>query len=214
MRSFLSLYILAVLAVFGSSSCSFDYGTATGKDDLVPEMVLESMTADRYENAALSVALSAQTLEMYRADRIWAAEEISFIQYATGGTGEIEARGSAGILSVNDADEIYTLGDGVTFELLGDNLFVSANDLRWSKTERTLRGTRSGEVVISMDDGTLVRGVGFFADTASRTYEFTDSVSGMLVSGENPDAPSADSLDENAAGGSFEPAAAVPAGLQ
>jgi len=218
MRPFLFLYILAILSVFGSSSCSFDYGTADSKEDMMPEMVLESMTADRYENALLSVAFSAQTLEMYRTDRIWAAEEISFVQYAAGGTMEIEARGSAGLLLVDDAHEIYTLGDGVSFELLEDNLFVSANDLRWSKKDRTLSGSRTGEVVISKDDGTLVRGIGFFADTASRTYDFAENVSGMLVPGDADadadaiDADDADAIDAVATGEAAD--AEPPAGLQ
>lgn len=200
MWSYRPVYILAAMAACTFASCSFNYGNVDGKDDLVPEMVLETVTANRYEDAALSVVFSANTLEMYRSDRLWAADSVSFIQYASGDSQEIEARGGAGLLLVNDADEIYTLGAGVTFEFLSDNLFVSANDLRWSKKERTLSGTRSGEVVISKDDGTLVRGIGFFADTASRTYEFSENVSGVLVSdataGEN--AETVEAADESA----------------
>jgi len=180
MCSFRTVYILTAMALFAGSSCSFNYGNISGTDDMVPEMVLEAVTANRYEDASLSVVFTANTLEMYRSDRLWAADSVSFVQYASGGSTEIEARGSAGLMLVDDIDEIYTLGEGVTFEFLSDNLFVSANDLRWSKKERNLCGTRTGEVVISKDDGTMVRGIGFFADTASRTYDFAENVSGML----------------------------------
>ncbi len=183
MQSVRPLSFLVAFAFASAFSCSFNYGNVEFDGESVPEMVLESVSADRYENAALSVSISARTLEMYNTDRVWAASDISFVQYASDNSSAVEAEGTAGLLLVNDVDETYSLGEGVSFHVIEDNLFLSANDLHWSKKNRTLSGARSGEVVLSKDDGTLIRGVGFFADTTSRTYEFAENVSGRLVSG-------------------------------
>jgi len=212
MQSFRPVHILATLACTTVLSCSFDYGNGEGEGYAVPDMVFESVSADRYENAALSVSISAMTLEMYNSDRIWAASDISFVQYASDGSSAVEAEGSAGLLLVNDGDETYSLGEGVSFHILEDNLFLSANDLRWSKKNRTLSGARSGEVVLSKDDGTLIRGVGFFADTASRTYEFAENVSGRLVPDDAETADSSAEADTDAKAGTADAEADTPAG--
>jgi hypothetical protein len=127
------------------------------------------------------MVLSADQLEMYDSDGVWAGEGVSFTQYSKDDADGIEAEGSAGFLLVNQDEEVYSLGDGISFHLLTDDLFFTANDLQWTKKAHRLSGSANGEVSIEESDGSVIRGTGFVADTLARVYEFSDPVSGQLV---------------------------------
>jgi hypothetical protein len=187
MKLLRTVTVLNVLYLCLFSACSFNYGLTDGAGAPVPDMVFQNVSVDRYENAALSVSFTAKNLEMYSDDRVWAAENCTFVQYKSGDPQTIEAEGSAGMLLVDDSQQVYSLGDTVRFHLISDNLTFNAPDLRWAKKIQRLSGPRDGEVDITKDDGTVVRGTGFFADTASRSYQFRKSVSGQLVNGASPD---------------------------
>jgi hypothetical protein len=177
------LPLIALLSAFlALLSCSFDYNGAGSSGPAVPELLLTEVEASRYENARLSMVLSAGVLEMYDADRIWAGENVHFIQYSRDGKGTLEAEGSAGLLLVDDASDVYTLGDQISFHLVSDNLFIRADELRWAKKTQQLAGPADGDVSVEEKDGSMISGAGFFADTLARKYEFRKPVSGVLVS--------------------------------
>ena len=163
------------------AACSFDYGAGTAGENAVPEMVLTDVSASRYENARISVVLDAGKLELYTSDNVWAGENVSFTQYAQDGSGTVDAEGSAGLLLVDDTNEVYSLGENVSFHLLSDDFLFRANDLRWTKKKNLLSSSDEGEVAIEESDGSVIKGSGFFADTLSRTYAFSKPVSGVLV---------------------------------
>ncbi len=143
------------------------------------------------EDAKLSMILSADMLEMYDTDGVWAGENVSFVQYSGDTPDEVEAEGSAGFLLVDQDEEVYSLGEDISFHLLTDDLFFTANDLQWTKKAHRLSGSANGEVAIEESDGSIIRGTGFVADTLARIYEFSDPVSGQLVNEDS--APSAGS---------------------
>lgn len=162
-------------------SCTFSYGAGEESSGVYPEMVMVGARADRYEDSSLSITFSAATLEMYDSDRVWVAEDISFIQYAPDGSGSVESDGYAGLMLVDDVSEVYSLGEIVSIRLLSENLYLTAPDLRWSKGANRLSGPRGGEVEIRRTDGSVIRGKGFFADTLNRSYMFEEGVSGRMV---------------------------------
>lgn len=173
------------------SSCTFNYSDGTGLGPAIPDMVLTDVSAQRYEDAKLSMVLSADMLEMYDTDGVWAGENVSFVQYSGDTPDEVEAEGSAGFLLVDQDEEVYSLGEDISFHLLTDDLFFTANDLQWTKKAHRLSGSANGEVAIEESDGSIIRGTGFVADTLARVYEFSDPVSGQLVNEDS--APSAGS---------------------
>ncbi len=161
-------------------------------------MVLNDVKVERYEKARVSIQLEAGSLEMYDADKIWAAENVSFIQYAADGSGTVESSGFAALMLVDDKAEVYTLGKETEVHLISDNLLMKASDLKWSKKTNRLSGSKTGEVEIAKDDGSLIRGTGFFADTLSRSYDLSRTVSGQLVTGKPAEDESV--VDPNSAG--------------
>lgn len=173
--------ILALSAVF--ASCSFNYAEGDGEGKVLPEMVMTDAVATRYESSKVNVVFRAKVLEVYDSDKVWAAEGVSFTEYAANGSGDVHAEGSAGILVIDDGAGVYTLGKGTTFRVLEDDVFLTAPDLRWRKKENALAGPDDGMVEVREKDGTVIRGTGFFADTLRRSYRFSGKISGEFVRG-------------------------------
>ncbi|ULQ61092.1 hypothetical protein K7I13_07520 [Brucepastera parasyntrophica] len=162
------------------SGCSFNYNDGLDYERAVPDMVFMEASAGRYENAQLSMLFSARLLEIYDTDRIWAGEGVFFTEYSGNGAETIEAEGSAGVMLINDEAEIYSLGMGASFYVVSDSIYLRAPDLRWQKKQHHLSAPHAGLVEIEKDDGSIIRGTGFFADTLSHSYSFENEVSGIL----------------------------------
>ncbi len=177
-------FALAYIALFSSltlAACSFDYSSGADSGRAVPEIVLRGADASRYEDGAVSVTLTAETLEMYAADDVWAGERVSFTQFDR--NGNVASDGSAGLLLVDNAAESYSLGNGLLFHVWDDDLFFRASDLQWSKKTHRLSGGAGETVSVEKSDGTELRGKDFFADTLARTYRFASGVEGKIVDG-------------------------------
>lgn len=165
------------------TSCSFNYAEGLDGEKSYPDMEMTGATLSRYEDARLSLALSAGMLEIYDEDRVWAGSDVSLVQYQGDGSGQIESEASAGLALIDDSNAMYSLGGTVRFHLVKEDMRLLADDLRWEKSTNRLSGTKSGEVEVSDGNGTVLRGTGFFADTLSREYRFDNSISGEMVSG-------------------------------
>ncbi len=171
--------ILAFVTAF--SSCSFNYAEGDGEGKTLPEMVMIDAAAKRYEDSRVRIEFRARALEVYDADKVWAAEGVSFTEYAGSGEQGVRAEGSAGVLVIDDRAEIYTLGREASFRMIDDDLFLAAPDIRWSRKDNALAGPEDGVVEVRERDGTVIRGTGFFADTLRRTYRFSGRISGEFV---------------------------------
>lgn len=174
---------LCAAALF-SVSCSFDYSDAADKEPPQPEIVLDGAVASRFSSARLSIAFSAERLELYDADSVWAGRDVSFTQYSEDGAGSVEAEGNAGLMLVDNANEVYSLGDSVVFRVTSEGLSFDAPDLRWEKKTNWLYAPKDGLVMISRSDGTAVQGTGFVADTLGWRYEMNESAEGSMQAAE------------------------------
>lgn len=118
---------------------------------------------------------------MYDADRVWAAESVRFVEYSEDGPETIDLEGSAGYLIIDDKEGINSLGNTTKFFMREDGMEVVASDLRWTKKLHSLQSPENGTVQITKNDGSSVRGTGFFADTLSRSYMFKRDFYGVIV---------------------------------
>ncbi len=168
-----------ILTVF--LSCSFDYQDEALTGENAPEMILSNANAARYENAEKSVVFSAKTLEIYDADRVWAAETVRFTEYGENGTVSPALGGTAGLLLIDEKESVYSLGGGADFYIREDGLRVIASDLQWQTKLHHLYSPENGTVELIRDDGSSVRGTGFYADTLRRSYLFKRNFSGVIT---------------------------------
>ncbi len=172
------------VAALCSLSCSFDYSDAADKEPPQPEIVLDEAVASRFSSAKLSIAFSAERLELYDADSVWAGSDVAFTQFSEDGTGSVEAEGKAGLMLVDNANEIYSLGASVAFNVKSEGMSFDASDLRWEKKTNWLYAPKDGLVMISRNDGTTIQGTGFIADTLGWRYEMNQSAEGTMRAAE------------------------------
>ncbi len=168
----------ALLCVFFTlTACSFNYSEGSGSS-VPPDMTFSRTKATRYSDGKKTMEITAESLEIYNPEKIWAGERISFTEYQE--NGKEPNSSSAGLMLLDEKNEVYTLGDGVVFNLPEDNMKVKAGDLRWNKKEGFLSSPVDGSVEIE-SGGITAGGTGFFADTKDRTYRFSRAVSGKMT---------------------------------
>ncbi len=172
--------ILIFITLLWVCSCTFNYSMEGSALENVPDMVLSEAVIDRYEDGALAVQLSAEKLEMYDQDRVWAGETVAFTSFSADTSQQIDTTGSAGLLLIDDRSGLYSLGNTAYFYIASDDMSIHAEALRWAKTAHTLSGPQNSEVVLVKGDGTTIRGNGFSADTLRYAYRFDSAVSGLL----------------------------------
>ena len=165
------------------ASCSFNYTEGEGEGKTLPEMVISRAQATRYEDARITMVFSADMLEVYDGDRVWAGEDVSFVEYDSGDAASIAVEGSAGVMLIDDKNEIYSLGNSATFYMKKDDIRLSAPDIKWTKKLNRIAGSELGIVEIREEDGSTIQGAGFTADTLKREFLFSRDVSGSMVLG-------------------------------
>ena len=74
------------------------------------------------------------------------------------------------------------MGDGTAFfvEDVKEKIIISGDAFYWDKSAGLLYGTASGRVKVEKSGEFSLKGSGFIANTLSRKFEFTNSVSGSI----------------------------------
>ena len=156
----LPLFMLIVLSL---SACSLKYEDESISTADLPELIFRNVTFSRYKDNALSLSLSAESLEQYKKGDTAYASKANF---QTWDSNKNEAtRGYCGLLSIQgDAEQ---------------NMTLRAQSLSWNgKTEQLVSGAKE-KVTIIRDDLEL-SGTGFSASGVSRSFAFTNNVSGTI----------------------------------
>ncbi len=186
----LAAFLTTIVLTF--ASCSFNYTEGEGEGKILPEMVISRAQATRYEDAEISMVFSAGTLEVYDSERVWAGENVSFVEYDSDDSSSIAVEGSAGMMLIDDKNEIYSLGNSATFYMKKDDIRLSAPDIKWAKKINRIAGSELGIVEIREEDGSTIQGAGFTADTLRREFLFSRDVSGSMILGDGTAADTAE----------------------
>ena len=157
-------------------SCSFNYSEGEGAK--TPDMVFTGAAARRYTDGKKAFEIEAATMEVYSSDKVWAAEGARFTEFSDDGAEENSA--SAGIMLLDDQNEVYTLGEGVSFYVGEDDLAIRGEDLRWEKSRHFISAPKESAVEIT-GESISASGAGFFANTQDRSYSFAGRISGRLI---------------------------------
>ena len=176
-------FILAMCISIISFSCTLNYSGEAKKFKKKPNFVFKNTNLDRYEGDSLSLRINSGALEIYDTDKVWAGESVSFFKMSgtkEGTQEQIELRGAAGLIKIDEADDKYFLGNGVSFEDVKEKIIISGDAFYWDKSAGLLYGTASGRVKVEKSGEFSLKGSGFIANTLSRKFEFTNSVSGSI----------------------------------
>ena len=167
---------LCVVAAAVLAGCSFKYSDDEGEK--APDMVFTEAAARRYSDGKKTFEIEADTMEVYSSEKIWAAEGVRFAEF--GDDGEEQNSASAGIMLLDEQNEVYTLGGDVTFYLGEDDLAITGEDLRWEKQSDFISAPAESAVSIT-GKSISASGTGFSANTQDRSYTFAGRLEGRLI---------------------------------
>ena len=167
---------LCIAAAAALLSCSFKYSDAEGKK--TPDMVFTGAVATRYSEGKKTFEIEADTMEVYSAEKLWAAEGVRFAEFDDDGAEQNAA--SAGIMLLDEQGEVYALGKDVTFYVGEDDLAIKGDDLRWEKQEHFI--SAPAQAAVSIEGKSIAAaGTGFSANTQTRSYTFAGRINGRLI---------------------------------
>lgn len=172
-------YVL-LLSIFFCAACSFDYQEMPHQSEPQPDMVFTNVDLKRYTDARVDLRVHAKALEMYDEEKIWAGKDITFAQHdVKDGTETIN--GKTGILYIDEKSKEYSLGSGVLFHLLEDDVAIKSHALIWKKKDNLLSAPVHERVNITQKDEMSIEGRGFAAHTATKAFAFNKGADGTIL---------------------------------
>jgi LPS export ABC transporter protein LptC len=181
-----ALPVPALLALALLFACSFDYGSTGGGDKNQPDITMDNVEYVRVRSLDPQARLQAERVERYEERRIMELRNFSFEQFGSHGE-EINAYGRAGsaLFEIDSGD--IRMEDGVRLEVESENIAIETARLEWKDKDRTLSGGATDEVYIYQENGTSFTGIGFQSNARSRTWSFSDTVSGTYIHDDDGD---------------------------
>jgi len=176
-------------------ACSFDYGSASSSDKNLPDIVMDNVEYVRIRSLDPQARLQAERVERYEERGIMALRNFSFEQFGNHGE-EVNAYGRAGSASfeINSGD--IRMENGVRLEVDSEDIAIETVWLEWKDKDRTLTGGEKEEVRIFQESGTSFTGIGFQANARTRSWAFSDTVSGTYVHDDEDDEEKEDATDD------------------
>jgi len=138
--------------------------------------------------------LQAERVERYEERRVMELWNFSFEQFDGHGD-EVNAYGRAGRASFEIDSGDIRMENGVLIEVESEDIAIETARLEWKDKERSLSGGPTDEVRVYQENGTSFTGIGFQSNARSRTWSFSNTVSGTYIhdndSDDNDDAEEA-----------------------
>jgi len=163
-----------------SFSCSFDYGNTGDTDKNQPDIVMDNVEYVRIRSLDPQARLQAERVERYEEKRIMELRNFSFEQFGDHGE-KVNLSGRAGNASFEIDSGDIRMENGVRLDVDSEDIAIETARLEWKDKERTLSGGADEEVYIYKKNGTSFTGIGFQSDARSRTWSFSDTVSGTYI---------------------------------
>jgi len=172
-----SLYFLLLSTFFFSFSCSLNYMKSENSEDTIPEFCFRNAQYTKYEASKKNIFLKTEQLEQYKSDNSVFAKNAEFETFSK--DGKEETSGSCGLIAANTQKEIYTLYGDIQLNLHKQEMQISADSLNFNKKTEQITSGKNSEVRLNKND-INISGYGFSASGISKTFSFTDSVSGTI----------------------------------
>ncbi|MDR2965673.1 MAG: LPS export ABC transporter periplasmic protein LptC [Treponema sp.] len=169
--------LLAIVCVL---SCTFDYGDIETTEGITPDLVMENVEYVRVRSAEPIARFTAERAERYEKQSLMKLENISFEQFGET-VEEVNATGIIGNATIEIDSGNIIMDNGVRIEVESEDIAIETQTLEWIDEPKSLSAGDEDEVAVSMSNGSRFSGIGFFADTRRRTWEFAGSVSGIFI---------------------------------
>lgn len=186
-------YVILLFSTVLFFSCSVKYEETVRAEAVVPEFTFTQVDLNRYESNKLTVKFTAEKLEQYKNSSESFAKNIEFSSYNK--KNELTTEGSCNLLAANTDTEIYTLFDNIQVSSKEDNVKFYSDSLKWNAKTEQLTSGKSNTVKIEKDDATIY-GSGFSASGVSKSFSFSGSVSGEIITKDNSENDTDETIEE------------------
>ncbi|WP_407427972.1 LPS export ABC transporter periplasmic protein LptC [Treponema sp.] len=166
---------------FFSFSCSLEYLKSENSEDSIPEFTFKNANYTKYESNKKNIFLSAEILEQYKSDNAVFVKNAEFQTFSSDGTQE--TGGECQLIAANTNDEIYTLYGDIKLNLPKQKMSIDAQALNFNKKTEQITSSKDSEVKLTKDNITI-SGLGFSASGVSKSFSFSNEVSGIINTNE------------------------------
>ncbi len=181
MRFFVSFILIpALFSTF--FSCSLNYLNSESSEADVPEFIFTNASFSKYENGKRTTLLTASTIEQYKDNGSTFAGDAAFKTFSK--DEELETEGKCSLIFADTEKEKYTLFGNIDVNMLEQKTRILAENLKFDKKSEQITSSVNGSVSVIKDD-LSISGKGFSASMISKSFYFSDSVSGKFISEEN-----------------------------
>ena len=177
-----ALYLLILVI----SACSLEY------DNSISESLDESIPTSRlYEVKRIQVQ-GGQPKVRFDADEavVWEEKEqtelFEFVFNEFDEERTVITRGEADYLLISDSNDAEISGNIYGYSSRNE-ASIRAESLNWLDESRELSSSGESNVVIEMDNGSVMEGQGFKADMYTNSTSFESGISGIIESGSEDD---------------------------
>jgi LPS export ABC transporter protein LptC len=180
----ISAAILLVTAII--SSCRFSYKDEETDDSADERKVSFVLQNSRYtvQNAdGTALLFQAENLAFFEDEETAELEHFSFQFTENSGAAAAEGSAEYAVIAM-DTEDVQMNGD-IHLEFTEEKTVISASDLFWDNSERTLTSQPDSVVTVQKSDGTIISGYGFSAHVYQRTFSFSGQTEGTLTDSKN-----------------------------
>ncbi len=183
------LFFLLLITV---SSCSIDYGTDTADVSGAPDFLFYDTTLTRVQNGNPRAVMQATLIEQYGEENCLYGKDLSFKLLSA--TGSLTTKGTCNLFSIDQNNQIYSFFDSVDITSYDQDVIISAANLQWNNRTEQMTSDISRPVTIttgttgpnnSNTTRTTITGTGLVIDGVSRTFTFSETVTGSVITRES-----------------------------
>ncbi|MCF0261804.1 MAG: LPS export ABC transporter periplasmic protein LptC [Sphaerochaetaceae bacterium] len=166
------LLLISLFMLFCTSCSKADATSIPFTEQELPDIVMHNASYTLGQPSEDPLTMKAQTITIYNSNKGTILEGVSF-------TKGQDFYGSCD-KATTDKDNTYAqLSGNVVIYQNKDNICIQAQNVTWNKEDQSIYS--SGEVLVSYQDNSTIRAIGFSALLSENLYEFSEVLGGTIA---------------------------------
>jgi hypothetical protein len=160
-------------------SCTFKYGEE-GEPEERARLAMIGTEYTRMIAGEMEAKVFAGLAERWDDREMFVLEDFYF-EYYGGNEKELDTTGGAGKGTFDLTTNDMVLFNGVFIRVASEEMEIGADKLFWNDKDKMLTAAENEDVYVKREDGSQMRGKGFWAYSVTKSWAFEEGGSGMYV---------------------------------
>ncbi|GMO57371.1 MAG: hypothetical protein Ta2G_17050 [Termitinemataceae bacterium] len=178
------LFVCSIIAMLGVmcvlSACHFEYDEDADYKSPLPEITMEDLKYIRVKNAKQIARMEAEIGDRFEERHVMELRQFSFEQYDVT-TGVVDSVGAGGKAVFELDTGNVQMTERVHIKSDSEDMVIKTERFDWKDKTKALSGPDNSPVNVEKSDGTVINGNGFSADLRTKTFIFSNNVTGIYV---------------------------------